>query len=99
MKEYLNVALGSIIGVILAVVWAIITIYFKTKYFAKAIPVIKEEVSAMKEVQHAIDKDNALMAQKMESLEKTLENLDKKLDDKFDKFDLKMDHILNYLTK
>lgn len=45
MKEYLNIILGSMIGVIVTVAWGLITTYFRSKQNAKDNADTKKELS------------------------------------------------------
>ncbi len=88
MKEYLNIILGSVIGVVLTVAWGVIKLHFRSKQHDTEIPKMKDAITVLEDKQTEGDKNIALLKQQVDTMDK-----------KFDKFDSKMDNLITMLTK
>lgn len=80
MKEYLDVILGSVIGVLITVAWGVIKLHFRSKQHDTDIPKMKDAITLLKEKQTEGDKNIALLQQHVETIDKNIVKIDTKLD-------------------
>lgn len=84
MKEYLNVIVSVIMGLLIPICWALI----KNHFNCKEIPKMKDDIASLENKLTEGDKNFSLLKQQVETMDK-----------KFDKMDCKLDSIITMLTK